>query len=79
MYTLAQPAGHNPGSRQSFLIDINVEDHDIRAPILGMSRVVAISRRIRILFQTTTNRYDLPRTVLLEPLLRFGQRPVKAG
>ena len=28
-----------------------LEDDDIRAPILGMSREVAISRSIRILFQ----------------------------
>ena len=34
-----------------------------------MSREVAISRRVRILVQTTANRHDLPRTVLLAPLL----------
>jgi len=34
-----------------------------------MGREVAISRRVRILFETTTNRHDLPRTVLLAPLL----------
>jgi hypothetical protein len=34
-----------------------------------MGREVAIYRRIRILFQTTTNCHDLPRTVLLAPLL----------
>jgi hypothetical protein len=34
-----------------------------------MGREVAISRRIRILFQTTTNLHDLPRTVVLAPLL----------
>ena len=37
------------------LIIVNVEDHDIRATILGMGRVVAIYRCIRILFQTSTN------------------------
>ena len=52
-----------------FLIIAKLEDHDIRVPILGMGRVMAISRRIRILFITTTNRHDLPRTVLLAPLL----------
>jgi hypothetical protein len=45
-----------------------LEDDDIRAPTLGMSREVAFSRGIRILFQTTTNRHDFQRTVLLEPL-----------
>ena len=34
-----------------------------------MGREVAISRRIRILFKTTTNRHNLQRTVLLAPLL----------
>jgi len=52
-----------------FLFIAKLEDHDIRAPILGMGRVMAISRRIRILFETTTNRHDLPRTLLLAPLL----------
>ena len=46
-----------------------LEDGDIRAPILGMGREVAISRCIRILFQTTTNRHDFEWTVLLAPLL----------
>ena len=63
--TPAQPAGHNPGSRRPFLIIVKLEDHDIRAPILGMGREVASSRRIRVLFKTTTNRHDLQRTVLL--------------
>ena len=30
------------------LIFVKLEDHDIRAPIFGMGREVAISRRIRI-------------------------------
>jgi hypothetical protein len=47
-----------------FLIIVKLEDHDIRAPIFGMEREVAISRRIRILFETTTNRHDLQRTRL---------------
>jgi hypothetical protein len=34
-----------------------------------MGREVAIKRCIRILFKTTTNRHDPPRTVLLAPLL----------
>ena len=33
-----------------------------------MGREVAIERRIPILVKTTTNRHDLPRTVLLAPL-----------
>ena len=46
----------NERSRRSFLI-------------LGMGREVAILRCIRILFLTTTNLHDLPRTVLLDPTL----------
>jgi hypothetical protein len=46
-----------------------MKNHDFRAPILGMGREAAISRCIRILVITTTNRHDLPRTVLLDPLL----------
>ena len=52
-----------------FLIIVKLEDHDIRVPILGMGREVAISRRIPVLVKATTNRHDLPRTVLLAPLL----------
>jgi hypothetical protein len=52
-----------------FLIIVKLEDHDIRAPIFGMGREVAIKRCIRILFKTTTNRHDLPRTVVLDQLL----------
>ena len=51
------------------LIIVKIEDHDVRAPIFGMGREVAISRRVRILFKTTTNSHDLERTVLLAPLL----------
>ena len=68
-WSAGPPAGHNPGSRRPIPIIVNMKDHDIRVPIFGMGREVAISRRIRILFQTTTNRHDLPRTVLLAPLL----------
>ena len=50
---------------------MNLEDHDICVPILGMGRVVAISRGIRILVITTTYRHDLPRTVCW---LRFSIR-----
>ena len=46
-----------------------IEDHDVRAPILGMSRVMAIACRIPVLAIATTNRHDPPRTVLLDPLL----------
>jgi hypothetical protein len=51
------------------LIFVKLEDHDIRAPILGMGRDVAISRRIPVPVKATTNRHDLPRTVLLAPAL----------
>jgi hypothetical protein len=46
-----------------FLIIAKLEDQDIRAPIFGMSRVVAIYRRIPVLVKTTSNLRDLPRTV----------------
>ena len=59
--TILALAGH-------FLIIVKIEDHDIRVPILGMGREVAIFRRIRILFKTTTNLHDLERTVLLAPV-----------
>ena len=39
------------------------------ATIFGMGREVAIQRCIGILFKTTTNLHDLPRTVVLAPLL----------
>ena len=45
-------------------------DHDIRVPIFGMGREVAIFRGIRILSKTTTNLHDLPRTALLAPVLK---------
>jgi hypothetical protein len=48
-----------------FLIIAKPEDHDIRAPILGMGREVARLRHIPVLVIATANRYDLPRTVLL--------------
>jgi hypothetical protein len=73
--------GHNLALVGHFLIIVKLEDHDIRVLILGMCREVAISRCIRILFKATTNRHDLPRTVLLAPLLdevncvRFGSIP----
>ena len=46
-----------------------MKDHDVRVLILGMGRKVAIFRYTRILFKTTTHRHDLPRAVLLAPLL----------
>ena len=55
-----------------FLFIVKLKDHDIRAPILGMGRVVAIYRRIPVLAKATTNRHDLARTVLLAPLLNQG-------
>jgi len=47
-----------------FLFIVKLKDHDIRAPILGMGRVVAIYRRIHVLAKATTNSHDLPRTQL---------------
>ena len=63
--TLAQPARYNPALVGHFLIIEKLEDHDIRVPILGMGREVAILRRIPVLVTATTNLHDLPRTVLL--------------
>ncbi len=50
-----------------FLIIAKLEEHDIGVSILGMGRVVAISRHNPVLAKPTTNRHDLP--VLLDPLL----------
>ena len=47
-----------------FLIIAKLEDHDIRAPILGVGREVAISRRIPILVKAASNLHHLKRTVL---------------
>ena len=38
---------------------VQLEDHDIRALILGMGRVVAVSRRIPVLAEATTDLHDL--------------------
>ena len=46
-----------------------MNNHDVRAPIFGVGREVAINRGILILTSITTNHHDLPRTVLLAPLL----------
>jgi hypothetical protein len=62
-----------------FLTIAKLEGHDIRVLIFGMGREVAISRCIPVLVEATTNRRDLPRTVLLAPPFRSGQRPVKVG
>ena len=48
---------------------VKLEDDDIRVPIFGMNRVVAILRCILILSLAATNLHDLERTVLLAPLL----------
>jgi len=48
---------------------VKLEDHDIRVPILGMSREVAIARCIPVLVIATSNVHDLERTVLPTPLL----------
>jgi hypothetical protein len=45
------------------------KDHDIRSPILGMGREVAILRCIPILVKATSNLPDLQRPALLHPLL----------
>ncbi len=52
-----------------FLIIAKIKDHDIRVPIFGMGREVASSRHIPVLVIATSNLDDLPRTVLLSPLL----------
>ena len=70
--TILALAGH-------FLIIAKLEDHDIRVPILGMGREVAISRRIRILFITTTNRHDLPADGSAGSAARSGQLRGKVG
>ena len=44
--TPAQPAGTILALVGHFLIVAKLEDHDVRVPILGMGREVAISRRI---------------------------------
>jgi hypothetical protein len=43
------------------LVIEKLEDHDIGAPIFGASRVVPISRCIRVLFITTADPHDLER------------------
>ena len=63
-WEILAPIGH-------FLIFVKLEDHDIRAPILGMGHEVAIKRDIGSLFKTTTNRHDLPRTVQFSPLFNL--------
>jgi hypothetical protein len=63
----AQPAGHNLDSPRPFPHHRKNERSRYSRP--GMGRVVSSSRRIRVLLKTTTNRHDLPRAVLLDPLL----------
>jgi hypothetical protein len=48
--TILVLAGH------SFIVKL--DDHDIRAPILGMGLVMAIQRCIRIFFNKTANRHS---------------------
>ena len=67
---------HRPNRRVTILtllgqliIIAKLEDDDIGAPILGMGREVAIFRCNPILVKATSNLHDLPRTVLLAPLL----------
>ena len=56
-----------------------MKDHDICVPILGMGREVARFRRIPVLVKATTNRHDLPRTVLLAPAAQSRQLRERAG
>jgi hypothetical protein len=66
----AEPAAHLPAlAGHSLVIIVKLKDHDIRVPIIGMGRVVAISRDIRLLVITTTNPHDLERTGRPAPLL----------
>jgi hypothetical protein len=66
-YRLSDAVLDSPENGDGRVNFVKLEDHDIRTPILGMGCEVAFSRRI--LFKATTNRHDLPRTVLLDPLL----------
>ena len=50
--TTAQPVETILALIGHFLIIAKLEDHDIRAPILGMGREVAISRRIPVLVES---------------------------
>ena len=63
MQVTAETGGSFAGSHRPLII-VKLEDHDIRAPILGMGVVMAISRCIPVLVKATTNRHDLPRMVL---------------
>ena len=58
-----------PPHRRRLGIIAKLKNHEGSTPVLGMSRVVAISRSIPVLFKKTTNLHDLQRTVLLAPLL----------
>ena len=58
---------------------VQLEDHDIRALILGMGRVVAVSRRIPVLAEATTDLHDLERTARLAPLLNQNNCVGKSG
>src|SRR5260370_1922636 len=62
--------GSNPALVGRSLIFVKPEDDDIRAPILGMGREMAISRCIRILVITATNLHELERTALLATVLK---------
>jgi hypothetical protein len=57
-----------PGGSNALVAHFPYEDHDIRVSILRMSREVAVFCCVRMLSPTITNRDDLHRTVLLEPL-----------
>ena len=63
MQVTAGTGGSFNGSHRP-LIFVKLEDHDIRAPILGMGVVMAISRCIPVLVKATTNRHDLQGMVL---------------
>ena len=51
-----------------------MENHDVRVLIVGMGCEVAFFRRIPILVTPTTNRDDLHRAALLEPLFDLINR-----
>ena len=73
------PIEIRPGRRLARDPVKKMKDHDVRVLILGMGREVAIARRIPVLVKATANRHDLPRTVLLAPLLDFIPVPESQG
>ena len=58
---------------------VELEDYDIRVPVLGMGGEVAIARCIPVLVIATSDVHDLQRTVLLAPLLNQVNRAGKSA